>query len=126
MPPPCCLPIKATADRQPGPDHCRRYRHMLRLTQAPNAAIATLWADILCEAGYAATVQRLFLGAAAGGLPPSECLPEIWLRHDEHAAAARELLAQLQSLPQRRWTCTGCGEHVEGGFEQCWACGQLA
>ena len=31
---------------------------MLRLTQAPNIAIATLWADLLCEAGMTASVQR--------------------------------------------------------------------
>lgn len=52
---------------------------MLRLTQAPNAAIAMLWSDLLCEAGMPASVQRLYLNAAAGHLPPSECLPEIWL-----------------------------------------------
>lgn len=58
---------------------------MLRLTQAPNIAIATLWADLLCEAGMTASVQRQYLGAAAGHLPPDECLPEIWLDYDEHA-----------------------------------------
>ena len=97
---------------------------MLRLMQAPNIAIATLWADLLCEAGMAASVQRQYLGAAAGHLPPGECLPEIWLDHDEHAAPARALLRDLQDLPQRRWACT-CGELVEGGFEQCWQCGAL-
>src|SRR5690606_10830084 len=59
---------------------------MLRLTQAPNIAIATLWADLLCEAGMAASVQRQYLGAAAGHLPPDQCLPEIWLDHEEHAS----------------------------------------
>jgi hypothetical protein len=95
---------------------------MLRLTQAPNIAIATLWADLLCEAGMTASVQRQYLGAAAGHLPPDQCLPEIWLDHAEHAQRARTLLQQLQDLPQRRWVCR-CGETVEGGFEQCWQCG---
>ena len=97
---------------------------MLRLTQAPNIAIATLWADLLCEAGMTASVQRQYLGAAAGHLPPDECLPEIWLDYDEHAPRARALLQALQDLPQRRWACR-CGEIVEGGFEQCWQCGAL-
>ena len=95
---------------------------MIRLMQAPNAAIATIWADLLTEAGFGAFVQRLFLSSAAGELPPGECLPEIWLRHEGHLDAARELLAQLQALPQRHWTCPRCGENVEGGFEQCWNC----
>ncbi|WP_298212172.1 DUF2007 domain-containing protein [Acidovorax sp.] len=97
---------------------------MLRLTQAPNIAIATLWADLLCEAGMTASVQRQYLSAAAGHLPPDQCLPEIWLDHDEHATRARALLQELQTLPQRHWACQ-CGEIVEGGFEQCWQCGTL-
>lgn len=98
---------------------------MVRLTQAPNIAIATLWCDLLREAGMPATVQRQHLGAAAGHLPPPECLPEVWLTHEEHAERARELLRALERLPQRRWHCPACGERVEGGFEQCWNCGAL-
>ena len=96
---------------------------MLRLTQAPNIAIATLWADLLTEAGLEATVLRQHLAAAAGHLPPDHCLPEIWLQHAQHLAQAQALLRDLQTLPQRRWVCAGCGETVEGGFEQCWQCG---
>ncbi len=97
---------------------------MIRLTQAPNHAVATMWVDILREAGIDASVQRYFLGSAMGELPPDQCLPEIWLRHEEQAPQARALLADLQNLPQRQWRCV-CGEQVEGGFEQCWACGRL-
>ena len=57
---------------------------MRRVAQAPNIAIATLWADTLTEAGIAASVQRQFLSSVAGELPPDQCLPEIWVRHDEH------------------------------------------
>jgi hypothetical protein len=96
---------------------------MRRLLQAPNIAIAALWADTLREAGIAASVQRQFLSGIAGELPPDQCLPEIWLLHDEQEAAARALLQQLMNLPQRRWHCA-CGEEVEGGFESCWNCGR--
>ena len=97
---------------------------MKRLRSAPNAAIAQIWADLLCEAGLPATVERRYLSAVAGELPPDQCLPEIWLDHEEHAPRARALLQELQDLPQRRWMCR-CGEMVEGGFEQCWHCGAL-
>jgi hypothetical protein len=97
---------------------------MVRLTQAPNIAIATLWVDTLCEAGIAASVQRQHLLAVAGHLPPDQCLPEVWLTHDQQEPQARELLSDLQHLPQRRWRCA-CSEAVEGGFEQCWSCGRL-
>ncbi|MET0312080.1 MAG: DUF2007 domain-containing protein [Burkholderiaceae bacterium] len=97
---------------------------MLRLTQAPNIAIAALWVDTLREAGIEASMQRYFLGAAAGHLPPDQCLPEIWLAHEEQEGRARQLIHDLTHLPQRRWTCA-CGEDVEGGFEQCWRCGKM-
>ena len=94
---------------------------MRRLLQAPNLAIAAMWVDTLREAGISASVEREFLSGAAGQLPPDQCLPEIWIVHEEQEAAAHALLSQLQSLPQRRWLC-GCGEVVEGGFESCWNC----
>ena len=95
---------------------------MLRLTQAPNIAIAALWAEALRHSGIDASVQRYFLGAAAGELPPDQCLPEVWLLDDRQEAQARALLHDLTHVPQRRWLCA-CGEMVEGGFEECWQCG---
>ncbi len=95
---------------------------MLRLTHAPNIAIAALWLDALQQAGYSASMQRYFLSGIAGELPPDQCMPEIWLTNNEEETGARALLDALQNMPQRRWLC-GCGETVEGGFEQCWRCG---
>jgi hypothetical protein len=95
---------------------------MLRVAQAPNIAIAALWVDALRHDGIAASMQRYFLGAAAGELPPDQCLPEVWVADDGQAPRARALLDALRNMPQRRWTCV-CGELVEGGFEACWHCG---
>jgi len=92
-----------------------------RLRQAPNIAIAALWVDLLREAGIAASVQRQFLGSVAGEIPPDQCLPEIWVTHDEQHAPAMALIEDLLRIPQRRWHCA-CGELVEGGFESCWNC----
>jgi hypothetical protein len=96
---------------------------MRRLTRAPNIAIAALWVDALLQAGIPASMQRYFLGAAAGELPPDQCLPEVWISDDAQEAQARELLHALENVPQRRWLCA-CGETVEGGFEACWQCGR--
>jgi len=97
---------------------------MRRLAQAPNLAIATVWAHALREEGVAATVQREFLGAVMGQLPPDQCLPEIWIDDENQFDLAKRLLHELQHRPQRSWRCV-CGEQVEGGFEQCWQCGQM-
>jgi hypothetical protein len=96
---------------------------MRRLTRAPNIAIAALWVDALLQAGIQASMQRYFLGAAAGELPPDQCLPEVWITDDSKEKEARDLLHALQNVPQRRWVCA-CGELVEGGFEACWSCGR--
>lgn len=98
---------------------------MKRVMQAPNLAIASMWADTLREDGIEASVQREFLGGAMGELPPDQCLPEVWVRHDQQFERARALLELLQNLPQRQWQCPACGEAIEGGFEQCWQCGAL-
>jgi hypothetical protein len=97
---------------------------MPRLVQAPNLVMATLWADWLRAEGMGATVQREFLRSAAGELPPDQCLPEVWIDDADDETQALELLRALRHAPQRRWVCA-CGELVEGGFQQCWSCGEM-
>lgn len=98
---------------------------MRRLTQAPNVALATLWADLLqSQGGIAASVQRAYASGIAGEIPPDQALPEIWVLDDAQLEPARALLHRLQHQPSRRWACPGCQEIVEGPFEQCWNCGR--
>ena len=98
---------------------------MKRLQQAPNLALATLWADMLSGVGVLATVQRAWAGSIVGELPPDQSLPEIWLQDEGQFEQAGLLLRQWQNRPHHHWLCTGCGESVDGPFEQCWNCGQL-
>lgn len=96
---------------------------MKRLVQAPNLALATLWADMLDGVGVAASVQRAHVCALVGQIPPDQCLPEVWVHEPEQFAQAQALLHEWQHLPHRHWACRGCGELVDGPFEQCWNCG---
>ena len=96
---------------------------MKRLIQAPNLAIATLWADVLSGAGLATTVQRAYASGIAGEIPPDQALPELWLADEARWAEALALLRNLQHPPERRWACRGCGEVIDGPFDQCWQCG---
>ena len=97
---------------------------MKRLLQAPNLALATLWADQLGGVGIDATVQRAFASSIAGEMPPDQCLPEVWV-DDTQLERARGLLDEWQHLPHHRWACPVCGEIVDGPFEQCWNCGAM-
>ncbi len=98
---------------------------MKRLMQAPNLAIATLWADMLSSAGMAASVQRAYAGSIAGEIPPDQALPEIWLHDYTQHARATAWMEELRHLPHHHWLCSNCGESVDGPFEQCWNCGAL-
>lgn len=97
---------------------------MRRLVQAPNIALATLWADLLRQAGIEASVQRYFASSIAGDIPPDQALPEVWVLDDAQHDRAKALLADLQRPQWRHWLCPGCGERIDGPFEQCWNCGQ--
>lgn len=96
---------------------------MRRLQPAPNLAIATLWADLLREAGIAASVQRQYASGLVGEIPPDQALPEVWVQHDEQLERARALLLELGRCEQRLWDCPACQERIDGPFEQCWNCG---
>ncbi len=96
---------------------------MKRLISAPNLALATLWADLLSGTGVATTVQRQYASSIAGEVPPDQTLPELWVQDDEQLERARTLLNELRNPPQRHWACAGCGEVIDGPFEQCWNCG---
>lgn len=98
---------------------------MKRLLQAPNLALATLWADQLGAAGVAASVQRAYTSSIAGELPPDQCLPEVWLDDAAQFDQAQALLTEWSHPPEQRWACAGCGEVIEGPFGQCWNCGAL-
>jgi hypothetical protein len=96
---------------------------MRRLLQAPNLALATLWADQLASAGIAATVQRAYASGIAGHIPPDQSLPEVWVDDAAQHGVAERLLDELRHAPHRVWACPGCQEIVDGPFEQCWNCG---
>ncbi len=96
---------------------------MKRLISAPNLALATLWADLLCGAGVATTVQRQYASSIAGEVPPDQTLPELWVQDDDQLERARTLLHELRNPPQRHWACATCHEVIDGPFEQCWNCG---
>ena len=98
---------------------------MKRLATAPNIAIATLWADMLSGSGVATSVQRYYASSIAGEIPPDQALPELWIDDAAQFEHARRLLHELRHPRHRRWHCAGCGEQIDGPFEQCWRCGGL-
>jgi rubrerythrin len=98
---------------------------MKRLQSAPNLALATLWADLLNQAGVPTTVQRQYASSIAGEVPVDQTLPELWIQDADQYEHAKRLLQELRHPVARRWQCPGCSELIEGPFEQCWNCGTV-
>ena len=98
---------------------------MKRLIRAPNLALATLWADLLTNAGVHTTVQRAYASSIAGEVPPDQTLPELWVTDEAQWEGAGRLLHELRNPPHRHWACPGCREIIDGPFEQCWNCGAV-
>jgi uncharacterized protein YlaI len=96
-----------------------------RLARAPNIAIATLWADMLTQDGYEASVQRAYASSIAGEIPPDQALPEVWIADEARFDEATRRLHELRHPPWRHWVCRGCQERIDGPFEQCWRCGAM-
>lgn len=96
---------------------------MKRLTTAPNLALATLWSDLLRQAGVRTSIQRAFASSIAGELPPDQTLPELWIADGDDCDRATRLLDELRHPVARHWLCPQCRETIEGPFDECWSCG---
>ena len=91
----------------------------------PDPAIAALVVNGLENEGIVATIKGAALGAALGEVPPIAAWVEVWNEDDARSDDARTVVhdatAEVPDLPS--WTCTVCGETVEGQFGACWKCG---
>ncbi|MFG6177429.1 DUF2007 domain-containing protein [Halomonas sp. THAF12] len=82
-------------------------------------------ANLLEVAGIPVERRNQTLGGGAGELPPAECEPEVWVaphNRDRAEALIHDALSGTDDRPA--WTCSGCGERLEGVFEACWNCGR--
>ncbi len=87
---------------------------------------ADLLRSFLIERGIAAQVLGEILGSALGELPPTtETLPAVWINEaqsQQAISALNEFLSAHARDSGNPWTCTNCGERIEGQFAICWNC----
>ena len=99
---------------------------MKRLHHARHMTEAHLIRGFLESHGIAAIVRGDFLTSGWGELPVDVCA--VWITDDARFADADQLLQDfLKDVPRlhggKAWTCTPCGEAIEGQFTACWQCG---
>jgi hypothetical protein len=83
--------------------------------------------DLLSHGGVEYLVKGEHMSTAAGGIPFTECYPEVWVMNDgEFPRALKIRDAWLRPAEAARpWRCDNCGEHVDGQFDLCWKCEAL-
>jgi hypothetical protein len=82
--------------------------------------------DLVEKAFIPCMTRNDYLSAATGGIPFTECYPELWILNDEDYPKAKEVLDRWLTPQNERpdsWVCRSCGEHIEGQFMACWKCG---
>lgn len=87
-------------------------------------AEAGLLKELLEREGVTCLIRNEQLFAALGEIPFLECSPELWVVDDEVWPRAKLLLDhwfKREDSPVS-WTCTSCGEVLEGQFGACWKC----
>ncbi|MCU0975068.1 MAG: DUF2007 domain-containing protein [Steroidobacteraceae bacterium] len=83
--------------------------------------------NLLQSEGIRTELRNERLGGAVGEIPFLEAWPELWVAELEFDRAQELIELELHShgLEEPEWTCTGCGERVEGQFGECWKCGHV-
>ncbi len=82
--------------------------------------------NLLVAEGIRCQTRNMGLVGAAGELPPTAIWPEVWVEREIDYQRAEEVVTRALSgdTEAEPWTCPGCGEELEGQFEQCWHCGR--
>lgn len=88
-------------------------------------AIAGMYKDMLQREGVECLLRNEELFVGLGEIPFVECYPELWVVDDDLYPRAISLLKQLMESESTHpsWTCSSCGEEIEGQFNSCWKCG---
>ena len=100
-----------------------RRLHTFDIGQNAELALAR---DFLESNGIACTSRNEHMLAAAGGVPYTECYPELWILNDADCESASRMFAEWRTGTAGHagnWKCASCGTTCESQFGLCWSCG---
>ncbi len=74
------------------------------------------------------TMLRNWNAGNITSVPIPEFYPNICVRKKEEIRLAKEIIDEYfndKNENQPEWTCSNCGESVDGNFYECWNCQEL-
>jgi hypothetical protein len=101
-------------------------KRLFTATNSIDGANIEMLKGLLEEAEIHCMIRNEYLSSALGEVPFLEASPEIWILKDEDdfkAAAILETWRTTRIGAGEPWTCSECGEKIEGQFTSCWQCG---
>ncbi len=78
--------------------------------------------NFLESRGVPCEIRGEHLANLVGMIPIPDAMLEIWLLDESQAAQAKKILAESETSQSSPWTCSKCGESIEGQFSECWKC----
>lgn len=98
----------------------------MKVDSSPNLMMVGHMKQVLDGHGIVCAIHREFEGAAIGETPPIETWPELWVADDSQAERAMAIIhdaGEPREGDVAPWTCSNCGEGLEGELSVCWKCG---
>ena len=99
---------------------------MKKIFSSPDLLEVAHLQGMLESAGIAAVIRNEVSAGLTGGIPLSECTPELWIQDDHKLAEAEQIKGDWQTaavVVGSPWGCPACGETLEAQFTSCWKCG---
>lgn len=98
---------------------------MKRVYTTESVALAWHMRNVLEQHHIDAVVKNEQLYSIAGEMPITECLAEVWVKHDLDFRHAENIIRDIESTTEvegEDWSCDECGETNMGNFAVCWNC----
>ena len=104
---------------------------MTRIYDNQDITMVGHFRSILESMGIPCEIRNEAGVSLAGEVPFTAVFPELWVLDDEQVPLAsqtiREYLEREKTAPPvEDWTCSNCGEFVDGNYAECWNCGTEA
>jgi hypothetical protein len=95
---------------------------MKKVHSSPNAVDIHNIKNVLEGSGIECEIRGEFRRGAVGEIPINECWIDLWILNDTDETNARQIIDTPLSGSAPAWCCAGCGESIDGQFDQCWKC----